>query len=45
MKSAFTEKSSSKKQKTLTNDGESPTLKRFIKKLIMPSFASSITDT
>ncbi|CAG8722629.1 20276_t:CDS:2 [Rhizophagus irregularis] len=45
MEPASTEKSSSKKQKTLTNVGESPTLKRLIKELATPSSASSTTDT
>ncbi|RIA86439.1 hypothetical protein C1645_740863 [Glomus cerebriforme] len=41
--SESTRQSSSKKQKTSTNDGESPTLKRLIKELKTPSSAS--TDT
>jgi hypothetical protein len=45
MEPASTEKSSSKKQKTSTNVGESPTLKRLIKELATPSSASSTTDT
>ncbi|CAG8555273.1 16875_t:CDS:1, partial [Funneliformis caledonium] len=39
MNPASTEKSSNKKQKTSTNDGESPTLKRLIKELKTPSSA------
>jgi hypothetical protein len=44
LNSAFTKKSFSKKQKISTNNKKSSTLKRFIKKLKMPSFASSNTD-
>ncbi len=45
MNPSFTEKLSNKKQKTLTNDGESPTLKRLIKELKTPSFASTDTQS
>jgi hypothetical protein len=45
MNLASTEKLSSKKQKTSTNDRKSPTLKRLIKELATPSSASSTTDT
>ncbi|RIA79516.1 hypothetical protein C1645_840506 [Glomus cerebriforme] len=44
MNPVSTEKSFSKKQKTSTNDGESPTLKRLIKELAMPSSASKLEN-
>ena len=45
MNPASTEKLFNKKQKTLTNDGKLPTLKRLIKELKMPSSVSTNTQT